>query len=340
MALAESVAHKRRQMTVRICTIVLALCLLFLFISKGIAPVMSNQFLGQGIYSDVSLAGQSIFSDRRQRSLGCELDSDLDATLKEYLRPNFAILIGEMHGTEESPQFVQDVACSALRANRRVTIALEIPRQENSRLQDFLEGRQADFFSDSEFWKDEYQDGRRSVAIYQLIERLRGWRKSRYPVRLLAIDDLESHGKERETAMARSLAKDIKENMEDVHIVLTGNIHSQLEKGAPWDSGYVPMGFVLAELVKADSTSIVALDPRYYAGGSAYICQGEDRRSCGVASLTEKSRVEESTATDLARRGVSISETKEPNRFHGHYYFTRPVKSSGPAFATLSLGSR
>jgi hypothetical protein len=337
MPFAVPATNRRWQMTIRICLIVLALCLLGFLVSKGAIPAPENRFWGKDIYSETSLSLQDAHPQGRLKSLDCAVDSDLNNALKAYLKPNFVILIGEMHGTEESPQFAQDVVCSALRAQRRVTVALEIPKQEEAPLQNFLQGQPFDF-SASSFWKSDYQDGRRSVAMHRLIEKLRSWRGDHYPVRLLAIDEPESHGEQRETAMAESLEADIKENAQDVHIVLTGNIHSRLTRGTPWDRNYAPMGVALASLAKGTSTSIVSLDPRYYAGGSAYICVGDDGSTCGVNPLTPKAG--KLAATDFAGRGVSISQI-EPNLFQGYYYFTTPVKSSEPAFVkAVSVASR
>jgi hypothetical protein len=279
---------------------------------------------------------QGIFSNDNDsaKRLGCESDANLDKALRGYLKPGFTLLIGEMHGTKESPQFVQDVACSALRAEHKVTLALEIPKNEGNRLQGFIRGKSTDL-TRSDFWMSAYQDGRSSIAMRGLIEKIRSWRESKYPIRLLAIDNPNSHGGEREKAMAESLVEDIENNKDDIHIVLTGNIHNRLEQGVPWDPTYAPMGSILAKLTENNvNASIVSLAPQYDAGGNAYVCTGEDGSSCGATILASQTPSFNCPSTDREGRCVSIKEIG-PRRFLGQYYFTRPVNASGPAFAAV-----
>jgi hypothetical protein len=48
------------------------------------------------------------------------------------------VLFGELHGTQQIPQFVMSAACHALSLNRSVTVGLEIPQAETPRLEAFL----------------------------------------------------------------------------------------------------------------------------------------------------------------------------------------------------------
>lgn len=314
-----------RYMAALVPMVLVVLCLVF-------AGLWAGDLLQKGASLEKSFSQQMASLEHRKQPSNCEIDSDLDNAIREYLKPGATLLIGEMHGTEESPQFVRDVACSALRADHKVTLALEIPSQEGPRLQEFLRDGQTEFV-DGPFWTSSFQDGRRSIAIRRLIETVRIWREQDYPVRLLTIDEPDAHGEQRESAMAHNLAADIEKHKKDVYVVLTGNIHSRLLRGTPWNSDYAPMGFTLANLVEAD-TSLVSLDPYYYEGGKAYVCTEDD---CGEINLTKQPRPMGSAAVDLARRGVQI-EPANPmalNRFHGYYYFTIPVRSSQPAISAL-----
>src|ERR1051326_1106924 len=94
--------------------------------------------------------------------------------LGPLLEPGSVLLLGEMHGTEESPAFVDRAACLAHKAGQPVTVALEIPVQEEPLISAYLssQGGEKDRAAllRGSFWADPYQDGRRSKAMLGLIE--------------------------------------------------------------------------------------------------------------------------------------------------------------------------
>ncbi|HTQ81108.1 MAG TPA: hypothetical protein VMM92_14000, partial [Thermoanaerobaculia bacterium] len=99
------------------------------------------------------------------------------AGLAPLLAPGHGLLLGEVHGTVESPAFLANAVCLALQAGRSVTVALEIPLQEEARFEAYLgsAGSAADRTAllAGAFWQDPYQDGRRSQAMLALLESLR-----------------------------------------------------------------------------------------------------------------------------------------------------------------------
>ena len=94
----------------------------------------------------VSLAALSILvplphraASTRDRQDGpvCQAIPGLDS----LLATTPVLWLGEMHGTVESPAFVSNAACLALRGERPVTVALEIPAEERARVDAFLASR-------------------------------------------------------------------------------------------------------------------------------------------------------------------------------------------------------
>jgi hypothetical protein len=89
------------------------------------------------------------------------------------------ILVGEVHGTNEAPRFVGDLASSLLAERKSLTIGLEIPQNLTSVLRRYLnsngdENARRDLFSSTHWSRDaSRQDGRASRAMYELIERMR-----------------------------------------------------------------------------------------------------------------------------------------------------------------------
>jgi hypothetical protein len=207
------------------------------------------------------------------------------------LAPGSALLLGEMHGTEESPAFLADVVCRALADGRSVSVALEVPAEEAERVSAFLASGGAP--SDRQallagpFWTADYQDGRRSVAMAALFERLRGWRAAGHGLRVELIDaaDLAMRPAERDRTMGQRLAALHRADPEGVIVSLTGNIHSRTTRGTPWVADFEPAGFVLKQV--APALRVTALDVSY-PSGTAWTCASADPASCGARNLSGK----------------------------------------------------
>src|SRR6185503_18849030 len=61
------------------------------------------------------------------------------AGAQSLLRRGAAVMLGEIHGTEQAPRFLGDLACAAVTERRLpVTIALELPLDVNDDLSAYL----------------------------------------------------------------------------------------------------------------------------------------------------------------------------------------------------------
>jgi hypothetical protein len=196
--------------------------------------------------------------------------------LAPLLVPGSVLLLGELHGTAESPAFTANAACLALAAGRPVTVALEIWQEEEARIATFLasEGAAADraaLFA-SPFWRDSYQDGRRSEAMAALLDDLRRFHHAGWPVQVTLLDrQVNGSSQDRDRAMAERLRGFVAAAPKDLVITLTGNLHPRLAKGVPWDKSYENMGFLFLQAVpgvKATSLNVRS------TGGTAWYCQG------------------------------------------------------------------
>jgi hypothetical protein len=224
------------------------------------------------------------------------LQCNLIAGVDKLLEPGRVLLLGEFHGTAESPGFVGDLACLAEKAGRPVTVALEIPVDEDARVQTFLAsaGSEADrqALLSGPFWQDQYQDGRRSQAMLGLIDSLRKLRNRSNGAAPLHVVLLDSPGivKDagiRDRAMAERLKTATAQRPKDLFLVLTGNIHNRLARGVPWDAKYEPMGFVLSQ--SEPKLRLTSLDVSY-GGGTAWSCETPDAASCKSRPLGGKAR--------------------------------------------------
>lgn len=187
-------------------------------------------------------------------------------------------LLGEIHGTDSSPASVASLTCLALDHGLDVTVGLEIPQSENERIQSYLksEGTPWDQVKmlEGEFWQRDYQDGRSSRAMLDLIEQLRGFARSSGKLKVLLIDN--SLVPDRDLFMARWLKFAVEDDPQRFFVALTGNAHSRT---AALNNTYFPMGYRLTQLLP--EKHIVSLQVTY-GSGSAWMCTPG---GCGVQQL-------------------------------------------------------
>lgn len=208
--------------------------------------------------------------------LSCKTIEGLDP----LLRKGQILLLGEMHGTNEIPAFMADVTCRALRTGAPVTVALEVPTEEEPRVAAYLAspGRAEDRAAllAGPFWRDPFQDGRRSQGMLSLLEDLRRLRQAGSPLKVKLLDRLPQ-GPGRDRVMAGELESAVKASPGDLFIVVTGNVHSRTVPGTPWDPKLENMGYLIAQ----HHPGVVALDAAY-SGGTVWMCTQMDPASCGA----------------------------------------------------------
>jgi uncharacterized protein (TIGR03067 family) len=240
--------------------------------------------------------------------------------LEPLLRPGRVLLLGEMHGTEESPAFALDVACHAARAKLPVVVGLELSPAEHARVDEFLdsEGTVTDreALLAGSIWQRDYQDGRNSVAMADLIDGVRRLRREGLKVGISLFDASgASGGQHRDRQMGLNLAAVAEAAPESMLIVLSGNMHSRVSRGNPRDPDYEPMGYVLANAITRER--VVALNVAH-GNGSAWICG----RTCGVQRL--------GGAHGESRWVIEIDERTRPAGHQG-WYHVGAITASPPA---------
>ncbi|QSQ18352.1 hypothetical protein [Myxococcus landrumensis] len=246
--------------------------------------------------------------------------------LGKQAKPGAVLLLGELHGTEEVPRFVAQGACQATVAGIPVTVGLELPLENQTRVDAFLEsqGTEHDWLKlmESPFWRSPYPDGRGSEAMANLLEQLRLLRSQGLDVEVFVFDHPKANGQAREDAMAATVVHQVESSPTRFHMVLSGNIHSRTKKGLPWDEQRKPMGY----LVSAKLDDVVALDMAYDSG-TAWICSVDskglrDKLDCGVRDTKGRNNGE--------RYFVHLWDSANAEGYHGVFY-VGPVKASEPA---------
>jgi hypothetical protein len=218
-----------------------------------------------------------------------ELHCDEVPGLVALLQPGSGLLLGEMHGTVESPEFAANAVCLALKTGVHVTLGLELPREDEERLGVFLRSPGTDrdraAFLASPFWQKAYQDGRSCRSRLALLDKARGWSREGWPLHVILFDRMAQPSgswQERDRWMAERIKEAMGARPGDLFIGLAGNVHMRLTRGTPWDAGYESAGFLLKDL--EPGRQLTSLDVAY-SGGSAWTCTSAEAASCKVRSL-------------------------------------------------------
>jgi len=238
---------------------------------------------------------------------------------ERVVRPGAVILLGEIHGTEQAPAAVAGLACQALSSGLRVSVGLEIPRSEQAVVSDYVLSSSAEDaarlarLKESSFWARDYQDGRSSRAMLDLLRTLKRFRVETDRVRVLLIDDPQA-ADGRDAHMA-SVVRDAAASPDaDVVVVLVGNLHNRLTAGTSWNPDYQPMGHLLRSMPGLISLQLT------HSGGSAWVCSGSDVSDCGSRALEGKEHLP----------GIMLFAPSSSNAYSGRFHLG-PIDASPPA---------
>jgi hypothetical protein len=211
--------------------------------------------------------------------------------LQALLQPGLTLLVGEQLGSREAPATVGDMVCQAALRSGRVVLGLSMPAEDQELINRYLSSAGAPADQDQllggRFWLRTHQDGRSSRAILDLIDRVRALRGAGLRIDVVAYDTELANGNERDLFMARTLLLRRADQPREVFIVLSGNTHVSIKKGASWDASFVPMG---AHLAKASGT-VKALDLSY-AQGTRWTCDMQkEKLDCRIYGATPAPKV-------------------------------------------------
>ncbi len=205
----------------------------------------------------------------------CATDTDNDsmaaclpiAGLDVLLTTGQVLLIGEIHGTQEGPAYVRHIACRALELGLSVSVGLELPQAEQEGIDTYLAS--AGMPDDQRqvwqlpFWSKDYQDGRTSQAIFELVEDIRVFKAKGEEVNIILID--EPGSSKRDLLMAKRVIEEAQSEPASFIIVLTGNLHNTIYENSD------QMG---THIVKALGRDRVVSLNMSYRGGSAWVDTG------------------------------------------------------------------
>jgi hypothetical protein len=192
------------------------------------------------------------------------------------------IVIGELHGTEETPAIFGDAACLTAQARGAVVVALEMPTTDQSRIDAFIgsdggSAAQAEFLK-AALWQGSMKDGRSSQAILRLFERLRLMHAAGQVSRVVAFqdtvrgDDPPGDQGPYEARMAATLRGAAAPGA--MVVALVGNLHA-MKTEAGFGKRFMPMA---SHLPEGQALTLNATGN----GGAAWNCAGPGPAACGA----------------------------------------------------------
>jgi hypothetical protein len=141
------------------------------------------------------------------------------------------LLIGELHGSNESPQAFGNLVCDALAHKKRLLVALERPTSEQPALDRLLTSHNSAAAKKALLAEPDWKngmDGRASEAMLSLLLTLRDLRRTHRGLQVVAFDapyTAKDPGA-RDRAMGRALLALGETNPQILILVLTGNAHA------------------------------------------------------------------------------------------------------------------
>lgn len=270
---------------------------------------------------------------------GAELDCQPYAGT-EYilgLAEDHVIILGEMHGTNESPDALRQLACSLLKSGQSVKIGLEAEWPQGEELNALLDrpfSREEAFGAAPSMWST--HDGRSSEAVYRLLEQLSRWKQQGLDISIFAFDAVpgewmgsENEAAARDRAMAQQVDRQIEE-FEGAVLLETGSFHAQ--KRAFFFAGqeFIPMASQIS------ARPVLSLEMTY-SSGFAWVNAGYEDDAGNLIEQIGPMRMSGLDDPELPPKSFSL-ESDNPAAFDGTYFTGNPT-ASPPAFPNAAVSS-
>jgi hypothetical protein len=228
------------------------------------------------------------------------------------------LVLGEVHGTREVPAFVAGYLCAAVAQQRKLTLAIEFPTSEQGAIDAFMASsgtpQDGERLTGTAFWRRAMQDGRTSIDMLRLLDRVRAARAGGADIRVLAIDG-GVPPMPRDAFMAAQLRTALREGAGRQVVALIGGLHAVRNKGSRFNPDYESAVYLLADQHPLALTVGTA-------GGTAWVCQSPSPASC------------QATAWDINRAATApatpFSLTPPSPQFDG-VFFVGATTASPPA---------
>lgn len=226
------------------------------------------------------------------------------------------VVVGEIHGTNETPDAFTNLVCLAAATGRPVTVALEYSADWQPVINAYLA---SDGGSEARatlltlpVWKSEVQDGRGSVAFLRMFDRLRRMKRAGQITGVIGSDEGRSPppGQMRDAAMAKAWTA-IPAANNGIILALVGNIHAMRKAMVRPDRTIVTAGSLMPP-ARTITVNVIG------NGGKAWNCQSD---GCGE---------HKNGAPRTANTGISFGNDAD-HAWDTTYELGRPTTAAAPA---------
>ncbi|ENE1253220.1 calcium-binding protein [Stenotrophomonas maltophilia] len=182
---------------------------------------------------------------------------DTAAQIRQHAGEHRLLILGEFHGTRETPLLVRELMEAYAADGTPVRLALELPTDENAALATYLvssgtaKARAA--LRGTPYWsvRSRMHDGRRSKDMLDLIEAARALRTRGRDVQVFGFDRVLPAETAGSGARDRAMAEEVRVRAQALPnnarlLVLTGNVHGM--RTQPKMIAYPPMTALLNDL--------------------------------------------------------------------------------------------
>ncbi|MCH1920156.1 hypothetical protein L9G15_12015 [Shewanella sp. A3A] len=230
-------------------------------------------------------------------SLACEPVPQL---VMDTVQAKYISLIGESHGTEETPQAFYNLVCNVLEKapNKPLTVGFELSAVKGIKLTD--QASLDNWLAADDEWVAPH-DGRSSKAMYQLLQRM-VQAKQTHPNLSIVLFNVPTG--DRDTLMANNI---ISAYHGQQMLLLAGNFHTQLKQtdNPDFANAPAPMGSYIFNQYPQQTASIVIS----YHGGTqwAWDAEGKGVYSVGKSKLTKPHQARMLNAAEATRTGYDMA---------------------------------
>jgi hypothetical protein len=194
------------------------------------------------------------------------------------------IVIGELHGTAETPAIFADAVCLTARKRGPVVVALEMPTVDQARIDAYMNsdggpGARSEFLK-ALIWNmpGVGKDGRSSEAFFRLFERIRQLHAQGQVTKVVAFQDsgpAHDPPEAGQTPYEQRLAAIVRDaaGHGDTVLALVGNAHARKTE-VNFGKSFMPMA---AHLPPEQTVTLNAIGN----GGTAWNCTGPTPADCG-----------------------------------------------------------
>lgn len=188
------------------------------------------------------------------------------------------VVFGELHGTQQGPEFIGNLACALAAKKQRILVAVEKSATDDRELQTAWKlpgGQFGKALTDIGWWGS--KDGVASEAMFVMLVRLHALKERGLPIGVVAFNGIKDEDQSKrfadllgqgphEAAQAENIARAAALADYDRVLVLVGNFHARKDRIERRGAQFDPMAKRLAQHGKT-----VSLDMRY-AEGSSWTC--------------------------------------------------------------------